>query len=155
MKKMMLVPIVFLTLSSPLMAKEEPVDKLFRVVPIDQHLSSGFDAMLPVIDGMAHQFRLNSQAKEELRQIFLSWFTDDIDRSKIAAGIKDQYKKAFTDAELTQITEFYETPAGRKFLEKAPVLMSMGVQLGMEEAQSKQDKLKARLEPFLKKHNIK
>jgi hypothetical protein len=111
--------------------------------------------MLPVVEQMAAKFKLDSQGKEELKDIFRTWFNEDIDRLKVMNEIKKQYSKVFTDEEINKITKFYQTPVGKKFLEKSPELMQLGAQAGMQEAQIKQAKLMERVKPFLEKHGIK
>lgn len=154
MKKALILPLIFLTLSAPIMAQESAIDKMFTVMNMDTQMNGGFEAMLPVIDQMSAQFKLNDEGKEELKEIFRTWFNEDIDRSKIINEIKALYSDSFTDAELNAITEFYQTPVGQKFLEKSPQLMQFGAQIGMQEAQSKQTQLMERVQPFLEKHGV-
>jgi len=143
------------TLSVPTMAQETPVDEMFRVMSMDKQMAGGFEAMLPMIDQMGVKFKLNNEGKEELKEIFRTWFNEDIDRSKIMSEIKKLYSQSFTDDEISKITKFYQTPVGKKFLEKSAQLMKFGAQIGMKEAESKQAKLMERVKPFLEKHGIK
>lgn len=69
--------------------------------------------------------------------------------------MKDLYANNFTEKEIEEVTKFYQSETGQKFLEKSPELMKLGVQVGMNEAQSKQAQLLNRLKPFFEKHNIK
>jgi len=137
------------------MAQEAPVDEMFRVMSMEKQISGGFEAMMPMIDQMAVKFKLNNEGKEELKDIFRSWFNEDIDRSKMMSEMKRLYLQTFTDDEIRKITEFYQTPVGARFLEKSPQLMQLGAQIGMKEAQSKQVKLMERVKPFIEKHGIK
>ncbi len=137
------------------MAQETPVDEMFRVISMEKQMSGGFEAMMPMIDQMAVNFKLNNEGKEELKGIFRSWFNEDIDRAKMMSEMKKLYSQTFTDDEINKIIEFYQTPVGAKFLEKSPKLMQIGAQIGMEEAKSKQIKLMERIKPFLEKHGIK
>lgn len=146
---------MFFTLSAPTMAQEAPIDEMFRVMSMDKQMSGGFEAMLPVIDQMTTKLKLDSEGKAELREIFRAWFNEDIDRSKMLSEMKKQYTQAFADDEISQITKFYQTPVGKKFLEKSPQLMQLCAQIGMKEAQNKQVKLMERVKPFLEKHGIK
>lgn len=55
-----------------------------------------------------------------------------------AAGIAEIYARTFTADELRQVTAFYHSPVGQKFLEKMPVIaqesMAMGQKFGQEVA---------------------
>ncbi|MCL1046087.1 DUF2059 domain-containing protein [Shewanella electrodiphila] len=154
MKKVLILPLLFMTFSAPVMAEEAAIDKMFKVMNMDTQMNGGFEAMLPVIDQMSAQFQLNEAGKAELKQIFRTWFNEDIDRAKIINEIKALYSESFTDDELKAVTEFYQTPVGQKFLEKSPQLMQSGAQIGMQEAQSKQTQLMERVQPFLEKHGV-
>lgn len=155
MKKLLILPLIFLFLGSNCFAGSASVEKMFKVMSMDEQLNGGFEAMLPVIDQMAAKFKLDSAGKEELLNIYRAWFNDDLDRSKIKEKIKELYAVTFSDKEIDEITKFYQTETGQKFLKKSPELMKLGAQIGMAEAQAKQSQLLNRLKPFLEKHNIK
>lgn len=155
MNKFLMLPLLFFTLTAPSMAEETPIDKMFKVMSMDKQMAGGFEAMLPVVEQMATKFKLNDEGKEELKGVFRSWFNEDIDRSKIISEIKELYVQSFTNDEISQITAFYQTAVGKKFLEKSAELMQLGAQIGMQEAQSNQIKLMERIKPFLEKHGIK
>jgi len=146
---------MFLTLSAPTIAQEKPIDEMFRVLSIDKQMEGGFEAMLPALDQMAARFKLNAEGKAELKEIFRTWFNEDIDRNNMINQIKKIYSDSFTDDEMRKVTAFYQTPVGKKFLEKSTTLMQLGAQIGMKEAQSKQAKLMERVKPFFDKHSIK
>ena len=42
------------------------------------------------------------------------------------------YEKHFTEADLKKVIEFYQTPAGKKYAEKAPLLMEESMQIGQQ-----------------------
>jgi len=84
------------TLSVPTMAQETPVDEMFRVMSMDKQMAGGFEAMLPMIDQMGVKFKLNNEGKEELKEIFRTWFNEDIDRSKIMSEITQAYFLPFS-----------------------------------------------------------
>ncbi len=154
MKKTLLFPIMLLIFTSLSIAQERPIDEMFRVMGIEKQMVGGFEAMLPLIDQMAARFSLDTQGKEELKEIFRKWFEEDIDRKKLAHDFKGIYLESFSDSEIREITKFYKTPVGQKFLEKTPALMKAGAQLGMQEGQFKQAQLMERVKPLLKKYGI-
>ncbi len=155
MKRVLILPLLFFTLSTHTMAQETPVDEMFRVMSMDKQITGGFEAMMPVIDQMTSKFNLDSEGKEELRGIFRTWFNEDIDREKIIREVKKLYSQTFTNDELREVTKFYQSSVGKKFLEKSALLIQTGTQIGMKEAQTKQVKLIERVKPFLEKHGIK
>jgi len=131
------------------------VEKMFSVMGIDRQLSGGFEAMLPVIEQLGLQFKLDKNAKEELKNIYRVWFEEDIDREAMKNGLIEIYTEAFNEKEINELIVFYQSPVGQKFLKKSPELMKLGAQVGLRESQSKQQKLIERLQPFLDKHTKK
>ncbi|WP_269632427.1 DUF2059 domain-containing protein [Pelomonas sp. BJYL3] len=55
-------------------------------------------------------------------------------------GLKDElvdiYAKEFTGEELAALREFYQTPVGRKAIERLPALMGQGMQMGQRRVQA-------------------
>lgn len=49
---------------------------------------------------------------------------------KVEVKMVELYARHFTPAEVKQLAAFYETPAGRKAGEKAPVIAAEGVKIG-------------------------
>ena len=116
---------------------------------MEQQMKSGYEAMLPLVDQQAAQLNLNPSAKEELKNIYRSWFNNDIDRKEINRKISKAYEDTFSEKEINELIAFYQSPVGRKFLEETPRLMKIGVRIGMEEARAKEYLLNQRLQPFL------
>ncbi|TDO97945.1 DUF2059 domain-containing protein [Marinomonas balearica] len=154
MKKALIIPLLCFTLATPAVAQETPVDELFRVMDMEKQMAGGFEAMLPIIDQMSTKFQLDNEGKEELREVFRTWFNEDIDRKRLTNEIKKLYSQTFSDDEMRKVTEFYSTPTGQKFLEKSIQLMQLSAQLGMQEGQAKQAKLMERVTLFLEKRGI-
>ena len=153
MKKLLLLPLLLMGLAGQAYSNNDSVDKMFDVMNIDQQLNEGFEVMLPLIDLIAAQYRLDATGKEELAAIYRTWLDEDVGRVKLLNSMKDLYTDTFTEQEIEEITKFYQTDVGQKFLSKTPKLTKMGAELGMTEAQSKQELLIERLKPFLEKYD--
>jgi hypothetical protein len=67
---------------------------------------------------------------------YMSWDSLKADMVKI-------YMDEFTEAELGELNKFYQTPVGRKTVEKMPTLMSKGAQLGGQRVQEHMPELQA------------
>ena len=59
---------------------------------------------------------------------YMSWDSLKADMIKI-------YMDEFTESELGELNKFYQTPVGRKTVEKMPTLMTKGAQLGGQRVQ--------------------
>lgn len=132
--------------------KVAAIEKMFVIMGIDRQMAGGFEAMLPAVEQLASNLNLDAKEKEELKNIYRDWFEQDIDRVSMKKQVIDLYADNFSQQEIEEVIKFYQTPIGQKFLEKAPELMQLGVQIGMKEGQAKQQLLINRLTPFLEKH---
>lgn len=157
--KSALFALVLALIALPVQAQSEDknaaIKKMFEIVGIDRQMTGGFESMLPVIDQLSAQLQLNTDQKEELKGIYRTWFDQDIDRESIKVQMIALYAETFTKEEIDQINEFYQTPLGVKFVEMSPELMQIGARIGMEEAESKQQLLIDRLQPFIDQHRPK
>jgi hypothetical protein len=67
---------------------------------------------------------------------YMSWDSLKADMVKI-------YMDEFSESELGELNKFYQTPVGRKTVEKMPVLMSKGAQLGGQRVQEHMPELQS------------
>jgi len=58
----------------------------------------------------------------------------------VKTEIQKVYKEHFTEEEIERITTFYQTPAGKKALEKAPLLATKGLQIAQQQINESKDK---------------
>lgn len=129
--------------------------QLTEVMGVESNMESGFDAMMPIINQQAAQMGLNAEEQKELQKIYKAWFLEDLDMGSVKKQIIQLYTEEFTLEELKGLKEFYLSPLGQKTLQAMPLLMKKGAAIGMKEAQDNQDKLLARLTPFLEKQRAK
>jgi len=126
--------------------------ELMEVMQVETQIKAGFDAMLPMINQIAQQMKLDQAGTEELIQIYRNWFDEDLDQKKLTDTMIELYMETYTKQEIKGLIEFYQTPLGQKTLEVMPMLTQKGAEAGMQEAQSKRGQLMARLKPFMDKH---
>ncbi len=159
MKTLATIAITGLMIFSPLAcaqnASQAKVDQLMTIMDIKKLFNASMDAMMPVIDQQAQQLGLNSTEKAELTQIYKDWLEQDLDQDYIFRQLGNIYAEAYTDAEMDALIQFYQSPVGQKSLRIMPEIMAKSSQLGMQEAQSKQQQLLNRLQPFFQKHQSK
>jgi uncharacterized protein len=61
------------------------------------------------------------------------------------------YMDEFTEPELAELNKFYQTPVGKKTIERMPTLMSKGAQLGAQRVQAHMPELQAAIAEEAKK----
>jgi uncharacterized protein len=73
-----------------------------------------------------------------------------------AAGIAEIYAHTFTADELRQVTAFYHSPVGQRFLEKMPVIAQESMAMGQKFGQEVAGDMRGRMIEELRKrgHNI-
>ncbi|EHY9861302.1 DUF2059 domain-containing protein [Vibrio parahaemolyticus] len=150
--------VIVLLAANPISAiatDQDAAERLLKVMKVEKQLSGGFEAMTPMIDQLANSLQLNKSETEELVNIYRDWFLNDIDRQRIIDELAILYSQTFSQQEVESMIVFYSTPEGQKFIEKAPALMQVGAQLGMQEAELAQPQLIEKLTPFLEKHHAK
>jgi hypothetical protein len=69
---------------------------------------------------------------------YMSWASLKDDMARI-------YMAEFTEAELKELTKFYETPLGKKTIQKMPGLMAKGAEIGQKRVQDHLPELQAAL----------
>jgi hypothetical protein len=79
---------------------------------------------------------LNIQIKQNpslapYREVMLKFLKKHMSYESLKDDIVAIYMEEFTEKELEEILAFYETPTGRKTIEKMPQLMAKGAQLGV------------------------
>src|SRR5215831_13598807 len=81
-------------------------------------------------------------AQREVLQRFLTTYVnwESVKEETITA-----YTREFTEPELKQLAEFYQTPLGKKASEKMPQLALIAGQLGLRQAQAHQTELRQML----------
>ena len=133
----------------------ETAEKLLVTMKVDEQMLGGFESMLPIVNQLADNLRLNDEETVELKNIYRDWFNNDLDREGLKRQIAVVYAQTFTVDEMEDVIRFFESPTGKKLVEKSPSLTQKGAQLGMNEAQNKQHLLLEKLTPFIEKHQAK
>jgi len=75
--------------------------------------------------------------------------------NELGEGTAVIYAANFTTAELRDITAFYRTPTGQKFLQKAPAVMQQSMAMGQRFGQAISGELQSRMTEELRKRGHK
>lgn len=74
---------------------------------------------------------------QKIRPELTKFYMDNVGWNQLAPEIKKLYKKYFTEAEVVEITRFYQTPTGKKSLTQMPTLFAEGMKLGQSKVSEK------------------
>ncbi len=106
----------------------QAAEKLLYVADMEKALEESIEQML------------NIQLKQKpslapYKEIMLRFLKKHMGFQSLKEDIVAIYIEEFTEKELNEIIAFYETPTGRKTIEKMPKLMAKGAQLGVSRVQ--------------------
>ena len=113
-------------------------EELLKVMGVEKQLQGSIDQVLDV------QIKANPAIAPH-RDAMKRFFTKHMSWSSLKDDFITIYVDAFTEDDLVQIRKFYETPAGKKVVQKTPELMAKGMQLGLKRVQDNQGELQQML----------
>lgn len=107
-------------------------EKLVSLVAPKEMFIESFDA---VFDGQVAQFKQMGIADAKVEQIktaakeFAQSIAND---PSLTSEMVKLYQEAYTESEIKELLAFYETPIGKKTLEKLPLITKKSAQIGQE-----------------------
>ncbi|MDQ6623687.1 MAG: DUF2059 domain-containing protein [Verrucomicrobiota bacterium] len=134
--------VVALALLTPVVARADEAshraaaEQLLGLMGMETLLTQSVDQML------AMQVRQNpaiAPYQKEMKDFlgkYMSWASLKDDMVKI-------YTDEFTEQELKELTAFYQTPLGKKTVQKMPALMAKGAEMGQKRVQEHLPELQA------------
>ena len=103
-------------------------ESLLSLMDMDTVMSQSIDQMLQIQIKQNPAIAPYEQEMKNFLKKYMSW-----------AGLKDDmvkiYTDEFTESELGELNKFYQTPLGKKTLQKMPVLLAKGAELGQRRVQ--------------------
>ncbi len=114
-------------------------ETLLNVMGIESMLNQSVDQMV------AAQTQQNPQIAQFQPQLktflskYISWASMKDDMAKL-------YMEQFTEADLTELVKFYQTPLGKKTVEKMPTIMAKSAEMGQKRVQEHLPELQAAIQ---------
>ena len=110
-------------------------------------------AMNQSVDSMLeNQIELNPELAP-FRDIMRAFIREHLSWDAVRDELVQVYAQAFTEAELREITAFYQTETGRKAALLTPSLMAQGMGIGQRAVVAHRHELEARIEERVRKLN--
>lgn len=139
-----------ITLGQPALARADEAshrkaaETLFALMEMETLLSQSVDQMLAMqVQQNPALAQFQPQMKAFLNK-YMSWASMKEDMTKI-------YTAEFSESELKELGKFYETPLGKKAVQKMPALMAKGAEIGQKRVQDHLPELEAALAADQKK----
>jgi hypothetical protein len=115
-------------------------ENLFGLMGMETMISQSIDQMLAMqVQQNPALAAYQPQMKAFLNK-YMSWASLKDDMAKL-------YMAEFTENELNELTKFYQTPLGKKTIQKMPTLMAKGAEIGQKRVQEHLPELEASLAP--------
>jgi len=114
-------------------------ENLLMVMEVDKSLPKIADQVVET------QLQQNPQLAPQ-RDILQRFLTKYLNWESVKEDTITAYTREFTEPELKKLTEFYQTPVGKKASEKMPQLAFIAGQLGLKKAQANQAELRQMLD---------
>lgn len=108
-------------------ARKAAADKLLRLFKIDQNIGAAFDQVQKMQSAMLDQQKLSEEAKERATRAMeesMKATREEFTWEKMGPMFVEIYAEVFTKDELDALIEFYDSPIGKKFIEKQPQLQA-------------------------------
>jgi len=114
-------------------------ENLLLVLEVDKSLPQIIEQVVE------HQVQKNPQLVPQ-REILQRFLTTYLNWESVKEETITAYTHEFTEPELQQLTEFYQTPLGKKAREIMPKLAFIAGEIGLKHAQAHQAELRQMLE---------
>lgn len=109
------------------------------------------ETMKKSIDNMLDLQIKQQPVLKPLRPAMEKFFAKHLSYADIKDELIDLYVAEFTEEELKELARFYQTPLGKKSVEKLPVLTAKGAEIGMKRVQANQAELQQMIREELAK----
>ena len=118
---------------------KKAAESLLALMGLEKLLSQSVDQMLALqVQQNPALAPYQAQMKTFLNK-YMSWASLKDDMAKV-------YMAEFTEAELNDLIKFYQTPLGKKTVEKMPSLMTKGAEMGQKRMQEHLPELQAAIQ---------
>jgi len=124
--------VLFSSVCSAQTATEKSVEKLFALTDMDQLLNSAYAQMDGMFAQMSSQMELTEAQKPVMDKFFKKYtelVREELSWKKLKAPMISSYQQVFSEPEVKELIEFYQSPLGKKLLEKMPQLMEVSMQM--------------------------
>jgi hypothetical protein len=126
-------------------AQLQAAETLLKATGIDKQFEDITNTMLSTLGNQIPQDKKASFV-EVMKKFMGKYFSWDV----IKADLSAMYASEFSEADLKELTAFYNTPAGKRFSQKLPILTQKGALMGQKIIQDHQAELQQMMKDAFK-----
>lgn len=124
MKKLLFLAILTISFTMSAVAQDKPADlkKLFELMQTEKMIDGMMDNMLPALKQQASGQIQGDDAKEKFEKYieFLMEESKKLSKMLVNEEMISIYDRHFSGEEIKDLIKFFESPTGKKMLEKTP-----------------------------------
>jgi hypothetical protein len=156
LRKLLLGASLGAILTTPFVSLAAPDDQSHRAAAETMLTAANVEtSMNSVLDQtLDMQIKANPQLAP-LRPVMSKFLSKHLSYEALKEELITMYTEEFTEEELLEIAAFYQTPTGRKAMEKMPVLFQRGSELGNRRVQENTPELRKMIQEEMKRQNAK
>jgi len=127
-------------------AKPETIDKLFEVTNSAKLMDGVYAQLDPMYTQMVAQMQIPESQKpitEKYMKKYSALMREEMSWDKIKGPIANTYAQVFSEEELKDVIKFYQSPTGKKFVEKMPEMTKASMTMVQELMKSFVPKIQA------------
>ncbi|MFO0013454.1 MAG: DUF2059 domain-containing protein [Planctomycetota bacterium] len=154
LRKLLLGASLGAILTTPFVSLAAPDDQSHRAAAETMLTAANVEtSMNSVLDQtLDMQIKANPQLAP-LRPVMSKFLSKHLSYEALKEELITMYTEEFTEEELLEIAAFYQTPTGRKAMEKMPVLFQRGSELGNRRVQENTPELRKMIQEEMKRQN--
>lgn len=125
-------------------SKQAKIERILILTNADATMEQSFNAMKQLFAGQMDSSKLPAEARGRaaaMRDRLMSFIQSKMSLDTMKPRLTKLYDETYTDEELTGILAFYESQAGRAFLEKMPTLMEKTMRMTQDLLQELQPEI--------------
>ena len=156
LRKLLLGASLGAILTTPFVSLAAPDDQSHRAAAETMLTAANVEtSMNSVLDQtLDMQIKANPQLAP-LRPVMSKFLSKHLSYEALKEELITMYTEEFTEEELLEIAAFYQTPTGRKAMEKMPVLFQRGSELGNRRVQENTPELRKMIQEEMKRQTAK
>ena len=136
-------------------AKNAKIEEMFRITKLDKLQDQMMEQVKGALSNLFEQPGVPAEAKaarKELDDQVWSIISKRVSWDKMKGEYLKIYSENMTEQELDSIIAFYKTPGGVALLEKMPLLMRKGMEIGQAQMKDVGPEIQAAVEKFVQSH---
>ena len=139
-------------------SKTAKIEEMFRITKVDRLQEQVMDQLKGALGNLFDQPGVPAEAKaarKELEDEVWAIIQRRVSFEKMKVDFVRIYGETLTEPELDSILAFYKTPGGIALLEKMPVLLKKGLEIGQTQMKDVGPEIQQAVEKFVERHKPK